>query len=211
MNKPFRITFTGVDDFTDIAAMESLSKKYPIEWGVLIGGPPHKNRYPSLHRINEISEIASNNPDMHCALHLCGIHAANANEGKITPEINITGFKRFQVNSLKYNFENLGKLADDLQKEILFQHREGPFPDEIHPRLYPLHDQSGGKGIVPVSRPTGGSRAVGYAGGLGPHNILAVNESLQADCYWFDMETSLRVDDRFMLSICEDVCQKFWS
>jgi len=35
---PRWITFTGLDEYTDIKRVRDLSAKYPIEWGILFGG-----------------------------------------------------------------------------------------------------------------------------------------------------------------------------
>ncbi len=63
----------------------------------------------------------------------------------------------------------------------------------------PLYDLSGGAGIVPESWPgqMGGIYS-GYAGGLGPHNVLDELrriENVATGDIWIDMERRVRVED----------------
>jgi len=207
---PQFITFTGVDNQVDLSKLIELSNLYPIEWGVLIGGNPLKNRYPKLDRINEISEIALNN-NLNCALHLCGEFARAAKDGIISSEINISGYKRFQINSIYYDFDQLGQFARSVNKDIIFQHRTNTFPTGLPPRVYPLHDKSGGKGKVPTSRPVTPDTFVGFAGGIGPTNVMDILSQISPGKFWIDMESSLRIDDKFDLNICEQICRKVWN
>ena len=65
----------------------------------------------------------------------------------------------------------------------------------------PLYDLSGGAGIVPDSWPVQVPGIYsGYAGGLGPGNVLAeverINKSAREDgLAWIDMETKVRTPD----------------
>lgn len=210
MKTPIHITFTGVDSFINPTDLKTLSSKYSIEWGVLIGGNPDKNRYPKLDVINTISQYADDN-GLDCALHLCGPFAKQAQEGNIDYNINIRGFKRFQVNALQYDLDQLGKFADKVDKHIIYQHRKGEFKSDLHPKVFAIHDESGGKGKVPDSRPLPVDRLVGYAGGINLENVKAIVDSIPDGEYWIDMETSLRTNDKFDLDICESICRKIWN
>jgi len=51
-------------------------------------------------------------------------------------------------------------------------------------------------------------RMVGYSGGIGPENVASVIERIAADGpYWIDMESKVRTDDWFDLSLCREVCE----
>jgi len=76
-----------------------------------------------------------------------------------------------------------------------------------------LYDLSGGTGQSPSSWPKhpGGKTCVGYAGGIGPDNVLDVIKEL--DCqglYWLDMESKIRTDDILDLSKCRSVCEQVY-
>lgn len=43
--KPKWITFTGLDEKTDFNRVEDISKRFPVEWGILFGGRLDGNRY----------------------------------------------------------------------------------------------------------------------------------------------------------------------
>ena len=67
MKKPLYITFTGIDDRTDLFRANELAGKYPIEWGVLFSKSNKDSRYPSIQGIKEICENLESK-----SAHLCG-------------------------------------------------------------------------------------------------------------------------------------------
>lgn len=79
-----RVTFTGIDNLTDVNKLISLSKKYPfVEFGCLISKTNTNwdiiNRYPSLIILNNLK-----NSNVNLSLHICGIYARNiAQNGNI--------------------------------------------------------------------------------------------------------------------------------
>jgi hypothetical protein len=210
VTKPRMVTFTGVDDKTDIAALVELSKRYPIEWGVLVGGRLGKNRYPSWDTIQTL-RVANVNHGIRLSQHLCGEYAVAANTNSTLKE-SLGGFQRVQVNLINYDLDALARVHRFTRRDIIVQHRHGPFP-ELPPGVLALHDQSGGKGKLPTKRPpqTDMSKPVGYAGGINPENVAEVIEQIAAASYWLDMETGVRTDDWFDLSKCEAVCRAIWS
>lgn len=58
--QPLFITFTGVDEHTDLRGMIALSAQYPIEWGVLFSPKRQgcETRYPPFHHIEWVLENA---------------------------------------------------------------------------------------------------------------------------------------------------------
>ncbi len=227
-NKPTFITFTGIDARTDLGKVQALSKKYPIEWGVLFGGSlSTPQRYPEP----EVVRAALALEDVQFAAHLCGFYAKRAmGQGIVASELNMilgsNRFARFQVNAGKYDMPSLLRLRDMLGKPIIFQARGKEFPPPLEPlppladplvfcripAVYSLHDLSGGKGKAPPFRPVQrpGIPIVGYAGGIGPDNVVQVISEIDASLYWLDMETNVRTDDWLDLDKCEAVCKQVW-
>ena len=97
---------------------------------------------------------------------------------------------------------------------VILQHR-GPW-SEIpvdHPKIEYLFDLSEGRGEEGFEHwpDPPGDRRVGYAGGLGPHNIKTALEfaARHPDArIWFDMERNVRDQDyRLDLNKVREVCQ----
>lgn len=218
---PERITFTGVDEWVDLDGLAKLSRLYPVEWGVLIGGRLGKARYPSLDRIASIARAAQEQPTMNLALHVCGDLAQRAmSEGDLPEEdIDLSAFGRVQINARTYDVPALGRLAAKYNVDVIMQVRGDIFPTDLPPRVFALHDESGGKGLAPESRPAATySQFVGYAGGIRPNNVLDViaditdtNKYLSPypPNYWIDMETGVRDNaDHLDLGACASICEK---
>lgn len=45
-HQPEFVTFTGIDDRTDLTAADELARQYPIEWGVLFTQSNRDARFP---------------------------------------------------------------------------------------------------------------------------------------------------------------------
>lgn len=203
---PAFVTFTGLDDQTDLVEAFFLSTKYPIEWGVLFGGRLGANRYPSQQTVDTIVSISKSLDDVKISAHLCGKFARDAVNG-VYPD-NLSSFTRTQINAVSYDLGALKRIHDDVKIPVIMQHRNGAFP--ILPEgVYALHDQSGGKGVVPTSRPLSGDHLVGYAGGIGPENVSEIISDLSGN-FWIDMETKIRTNDWLDLAKCESVCKQIW-
>ncbi|CAD7974760.1 unnamed protein product [Amoebophrya sp. A120] len=158
------------------------------------------------------------------------------------------GFSRIQLNPTKpngVNESNLLKFMKPLQQllgtfEREFEHVEFIFQvnkqtkdlafalmDDPRPNLAFLYDSSMGAGKTPARRPVPLAHPgvhVGYAGGIGPHNLrdelkkvmtAVVNSDDQQQNYtnlheertiWLDMESSLRnKEDLFDITRCESI------
>lgn len=213
MNIPEFVTFTGVDVFTDLYRLVALSRKYPVEWGVLVGGRLTKAKYPSLARIEEMNHLGHMH-DIRCSLHLCGIFAMRAKVG-IEPTFDRRGFRRYQINSHQYDQDDLRTLAKAWQADIIYQDRDEEQISSDHlDRVFPLYDCSGGRGVLPRNWPPQfelDQGIVGYAGGIGPDNVEFVLGRIMAKRFWLDMESSLRDEnDRFDLDRCQRVLEKIY-
>lgn len=237
---PRWVTFTGIDERTDVRRVEKLSERYPVEWGVLYSRRNNgkSQRYPSLEFIEKFSNDITS-PRVGLAAHICGAYAHEIVDcGLIDMRLLQHlghGFElaRIQINlhdgettSTTDNIDVLASRAADVAflagvDVILQMHQEFP-PDNVvttagETRLYELaqflFDASGGAGVVPnewAKGPPWRDHLVGYAGGLGPHNIAtelprikaARGEGMQ---FWIDMETAVRTDEWLDLDKCEAV------
>jgi hypothetical protein len=201
MNKPDFITFTGVDDRTDLKRCKQLQDLYPIEWGILFSLTNKDARYPSLQTFEEAKELTGRK-----ALHLCGAAAREFVDGKL-PELLIENdlfeqFGRIQVNGT-YPSPNFPVT----NKEIILQARQD---FDIHFKFFQLFDCSGGRGIFPESLPWGlPDKLVGYAGGINPDNVFKFLELItHSDNFYIDMESGVRTNGWFDLDKVETVCQQ---
>ncbi len=165
------------------------------------------------------------------ALHLCGVEA-NETFMKmnglpalfdVEPHHMTIAFKRVQMNVNLRNgpFEvkhiTQALLNNQIQHEVITQHNKSNQPlalldSENYPNHTLLFDASGGRGVTSNawSKPIPNISECGYAGGLGPDNLLENLNKIEQVChqpYWVDMESSLRENDRFSLQKCREVLQ----
>ncbi len=217
---PAFVTFTGIDEWTDLGRVRALSELYPTEWGILFsprlqGESP---RYPSPSIVDRVTHALDLKVGL--AAHLCGRHAAAIVADGRCPDLDHLadhGFGRFQVNTDDPAADpgNVAAFAGAMGGTGIMQCRgTGPHAFPWEHRVAWLYDASGGRGVVPPSwpLPPAGGKLVGYAGGIGPDNVacamqaIATNRS-PAQPYWLDMETHIRTDDRLDLDKCEAVCR----
>jgi hypothetical protein len=218
MRLPDFITFTGLDARTDLDRAVALTRRYPIEWGVLFS-PTRQgrdNRYPddngTLSRIFW-SPLARSEKNLGAlAAHLCGEHSRHVMSGlrpNPPPPVDLWFCRRVQVNHAAPNPAAITKFRRGWGvPHGIAQTTAMAFPQDT--RVEWLFDRSGGRGAAPGEWPRhpGGNRRVGYAGGIGPDNVVAVLESIAADGpYWIDMETGVRTDNWLDLDKCEAVCR----
>lgn len=219
--RPQFITFTGADEYTDVAAMLALSSRYPIEWGILLSPKRQgSGRYPPAATVMKLQAYA---PALKLSAHLCGQYAADLIRAgalpiyrqPLNPQSFIRKCQRVQVNSgLPLDELNVGEVSEwaaSIGVRVIYQTRTW-FPEDD--RVDWLFDVSGGRGIAPGEwiRPPIGSKAIhGYAGGLNPDNIARNIEMIEWEAganYWVDMETGVRDEnDRFSLDKCRAVCE----
>lgn len=236
------VTFTGVDERTDFGDLIDLvvaagrSARF-IEWGVLYS--PSKagqgGRYPRLEWLEEFA-VKANEAGLNIALHLCGKAVKDLLDCARTRERSddvkrllalAEKFGRVQLNTLgkeadEQVFKQLITLLSRNQNRtcVLLQWNERN--KDLCRRLRFEHnfealiDGSGGRGIVPEGWPSLTEfdvRRVGYAGGLGPHNILEelpkIYDAAKESTFWVDMEQSLRDEkDDFVLERCKLVLEQ---
>lgn len=224
MKKPEFITFTGIDDATDLIAARALATEFPVEYGVLFSPERQGNspRYPSWSTISKILLYAI--PGSRYAAHLCGGYSRLllASASTTLDSVLLNHFSRVQINThyVGLNVAILAEWAESVQAEPILQCR-GAFPAEEDVSW--LFDASGGRGSTPDAWPQAPCPApgtagvvrpplIGYAGGLSPSNISTALPAIAAAAgdspYWIDMESGVRdADDRFDLSKCRAVCE----
>lgn len=199
-NKPKFITFTGIDDRTDLTRAELLSDKYPIEWGVLFSPKNQDARYPCEQAVAEITSRLSRK-----SAHLCGGYSRDIQSGLRIPAP-LAYFDRVQVNGCPVATGNLYYLKG-FAVDVILQERINFDPDQ-HPYFSYLFDRSGGKGELPDEIPPLPGYIVGYAGGMGPDTVSDYLSRIEGEGpFWIDMEGQVRTDGWFDLDKVEKVCQ----
>ena len=206
-SRPRFVTFTGADEHTSIEGMQALSRQYHVEWGVLFSPKKHgKGRYPPLHFVDRLIRADG----LRLSAHLCGGHSRDVIE-RCTSDLDpliADGFERAQINSAASDIDimRINRWARGVKADPILQCR-GSFP--VATQVEWLFDESGGRGISPRTWPTQHPAATcGYAGGIGPDNVLDVLGQIRATDFWIDMESDVRDEhDRFSLDKCRAVCE----
>lgn len=221
-----RITFTGADDSIDPSELVKISVAHPFaEWGILFVRGGMGARFPSLHWVHELLKATKDYPAINLCAHLCGpwvddlvfggtygfgkaafahrFHRVQLNfHGSIIPANTIVGLRKakrqflFQVDGVN----------DGLIKPWCEEKQLGS----------PLFDVSGGAGVLPKEWPEhwGGDSYCGYAGGLGPENVVdqlsgPIAGAAGDNRIWIDMETRVRSKNnaQFDLEKCVQVLE----
>lgn len=218
-----RVTFTGIDLWTDLQCLASISQQYPYaEFGLLMSKDWQENgpRFPNPDIVWKLANIWSSQP-FHLSLHLCGEFAIAAAKGDysflytmIAPNL-FSIFERVQLNlDSKPLFDILHRIPKS-DKEVIVQMRTAvlckQFLDGGNPEgMSYLIDYSGGRGIEsPLEVVNVPGVHVGYAGGIGPGNVGQKLRGLLTypsdGEFWIDMETRVRTDEKFDLDKVEQV------
>lgn len=211
---PTFIAFTGVDRIEDINALQALSARYPIEWGVLVDdAQTSKPLFPDAAKRHKFVTAGG----LRLAAHVCGEEARKIANAPDTVLVNLTGFQRIQVN---HSFS--GSTDDQIEHTWRFGRRLGArtmlqcnsaFPGEQ--RLDWLFDTSFGTGVAPASWPSlpRCGPFCGYSGGINPDNVTEVMKKINAatgDLYWLDMESGVRTNGWLDLNKCEKICRAIY-
>jgi len=235
----YRVTFTGADDGTNPEHLLEMSAAFPwIEWGILIGTRDRAPRMPSKRWIESLLKLKGRaNHPFNLSLHVCGQPLRTIASGRsIVGEgaDDFRGFDRIQLNWHGERQEAIGgaiaRAMSEMKREILWE-PEVIFQGDAANAAAGLHvqteqagfsvsmlfDCSHGAGILPKSWPDSiPSIKCGYAGGMGPANIVAQLILIQTAFlrggssrpYWVDMETLVQTDgvpSEFDLSKCQAV------
>jgi hypothetical protein len=219
-----RVTITGADDGVDPGALIDLSASFPfVEWAFLrsrklnevqrsdwytTGAP----RYPSPAWRDGFSLVVrSRGARVQIAAHLCGALSREAMAGddrwhwadaRGYQRVQLNGFSRYRLPMLRVA-QQFTTIEFILQTADLASEHHGLELAKLHPNVVNLLDASGGRGEVAVwaERP---EPRLGYAGGIGPDNVVAQIEHLLSykteQDFWIDMESGVRTDDHFDLT-----------
>lgn len=208
---PAFISFTGADSDDLIPGMQSLSEKYPVEWGILVDeDQAGETLFPSGETLRAIKAASG----LKLAAHVCGKQARLIVNEPQKATISLAGFQRLQVN---HGFE--GSSPDQVENAVWFGRQNGvrtmlqtisEFPSDL--RLDWLYDVSFGTGKSPGKWPALPEQPplCGYSGGIHPANVKDVLKAISAPAgaqYWIDMESGIRTDAAFDLLKCEEICR----
>ena len=215
------ITFTGIDNRTDIQDLVDIQREFPIaEFGMLASYHWSENgnrfRDPAL-----LPDLVNYQRFLNLSLHVCGSAAHDAAIGNwIDIDLGLlsghTGiFRRIQLNVADHRnnphhlwsppYGSLQELivqqhnADDI---ALFRHTAEIYQgDMTKDRISVLLDGSGGRGVDTPLKVLHGVGKVGYAGGFNPDNVAEklqyLLENVDSGMFWIDMESGVRTDDWF--------------
>ncbi len=198
-----RITLTGIDELTDLLAIDELAgPRSNVEIGVLLSLTPEgRNRYPSLSFIHLAVDILGSR----LAIHICGKAARQALHDHQF-DLPLTFCGRIQINGAVTAKELIATRARYPGHTIITQHQY-PNGDLVHTVMPEashalLVDGSSGRGVLPESwNAPKTDKVVGFAGGLGISNLereLPRIAAVARNGWWIDMESSLRnAADRF--------------
>jgi hypothetical protein len=212
-----RITFTGVDRYTDFERLKDLNREYGfinIEWAFLFSPKHNGNRYWKEADIDGIIKHRTiDGPWM--AAHLCGDYAYQFFLGH-----SINDFEKFRRIQLNFSYKNnkyneqdfLNNLKNYKNNEFILQYNKSSqghvYKYKDLPNVAILFDASGGHGKSPTAwpKPLCDKKWYSYAGGLGPHNIVEEIQRINAvamedaplyvddGLFGIDMESGVRTD-----------------
>lgn len=208
MIKPRFITFTGLDTRTSLIRAAELSERYPVEWGVLFSESKQGNdpRYPDRDSLELLKNFSN---DLILSAHICGKYSRRIMDGDLLIDLDLSAFTRTQVNTTSPDYDQIADFADYHELVGITQFRTLEVPED--PDIYFLYDCSGGRGERPDKWPVGlTDNFLGYAGGIGPDNVLDVISEIDAQEYWIDMESKVRTDNWLDLDKCEAVLKQVY-
>lgn len=227
------VTFTGVDNWTDLDELERIQQQYPYaEFGVLASYHWSENgpRFPEPSVFDNLKGRKLN-----LSLHLCGSLAIKCVQQDFEPAIALLGdnfnlFKRVQLN-MHLNQATPEQLAaltlkGSLEQIIVQMHqpelcRSFLAAGHHSPNLCYLLDASGGAGIdTPIDIVSEPGIEVGYAGGMGVSNVWSKLKTLlqheSGSVFWIDMETKVRTHEildlelvKQVLALCDVLIRKY--
>lgn len=235
MSKLKKVTFTGVDDYTNPLELQYLQDKYPyVEFGVLFSQKRQTSchRYPSPYILYDL--VYKN---LKLSAHLCGVFARKAyigdwsyfnefirpffDDDKTKTEV-LSIFSRCQLNLSGTHVNKAFALSPNCPlpkcKQFIIQQRsatECPLYNlsKKNDSVVLLCDASGGKGIdTPIDIYAESGKMVGYAGGINESNVRHKLDILYASentgDFWIDMESSVRDNnDRFDTKAIERILE----
>ncbi len=216
-----KITFTGIDNETDVTQLKKLAQDYlKVEFGLV------------LHDKSEQSDIISLlskylDTELSLSLHVCGgfkrrlIHTGDWSELQAFMADYLSMFQRVQLNGCGKNLHWNLSVPPDISEVIIQQDKASDMPfyqkyldnkANIQGNFTVLFDSSSGRGKHCEKFESANLPYIGYAGGLGPNNVLNAVRSFEMDenvhNYWIDMQTGVRDENNcFSVDLCRKVCE----
>lgn len=213
------VTITGADDSTRVDNLVALSKEYPfVEWGILVSrrqeGTP---RFPTRGWVEKFTGSVPGGVNV--SMHVCGQWVRRTLIGESVWH-EIPGALAYRAQRVQINTHAevhgskvamVGCLREIPAREIIFQW-DGVNDHLAHAmagyglNTSALFDTSGGAGALPPFWPSPDpALPCGYAGGLGPDNVVDNVRKIAALCgptpFWIDMERRVRSDDDAKLDL----------
>jgi hypothetical protein len=208
-----KVTMTGADHTIAPQCLISISEAYPcVEWGILRSRSQNGwYRFPSKKLLAAFAALKT--PEMNTCAHLCGKYVREVVEGGEFKWFSEAAecseiFNRIQLNfhaethtphpNFYQTLKNSAKHSYIFQMDGFNEHLfHGAKASGVN--VSPLFDLSGGAGILPSNWPIPiAGVACGYAGGLGPENIVdelkRIEDVVGDREIWIDMETRIRCD-----------------
>jgi len=215
-----QVTFTGADATTHIPGMLALSAQFPwIEWGILLPFGDGSDRFPTYEWVQGfIGAVCLAPHEVKTAAHICPPWTQSFLLNPLAIDALIgSAFDRVQINTHAHPYNFISRWQDsvvrDFPREYILQ-LDGVNEENLYGspgNVTGLHDLSHGAGILPGSWPKphpGRNQWVGYAGGLGPHNLAEqiprILEVAGSTDIWIDMETHVRTNGWFDLKKVRD-------
>ena len=211
-----KVTFTGIDDRTDVKRLQQLQRRYPfVEFGVLLSYDwnVNGNRF-----INPVYLSIFRDRGLNFSAHFCGQSAYDIAIGKREEMEKLLGnnigmFQRCQLNLDAGKLRYLSPIPyiDEIIVQMYTAEMCREFLECTRPKSVSyLLDASCGAGIdTPIEIVTSPGINIGYAGGIGPDNVEKKLRKLldypSDEKFWIDMETRVRTDDWFDLDKVEQV------
>jgi hypothetical protein len=211
-----KVTITGADDSTSIPQLIDLSEEFPfVEWGILVSRRQEGSyRFPSREWMGRLTDVSDR---LQLSMHICGGWVRQIFVGELhwsdLPDL-LHCCQRLQINTHAERHAStvalLSQLESQKDKQIIFQW-DGVNDHLIYAALAhglnvaALFDTSGGAGILPTEWPAQTTKfPCGYAGGLGPGNVVENIRKIESLCsapYWIDMERRVRTHDDSALNM----------
>ena len=205
-----RVTITGADDGTDVNWMVALSKAYPfVEWGVLCSASQEgSSRFPSRAWVNRLLN-APGAGELQLSTHLCGRWVRELLIGTLRwKEVPVVAqwSHRLQINTHGQIHQMARQMISKMHGTRQYIVQWDGVNDHLAYTLKSfgintaiLYDKSGGAGVLPERWPSQNpSFFCGYAGGLGPDNVVENIRKIKGmgpDAFWIDMERRVRTED----------------
>ena len=142
------ITFTGIDEHTDLSRVKYLSERYPyVEFGVLLSynWKDNGHRFPNPRICEALAELDIG----HLSAHLCGQAAIDVAKGDDSASIALGGGYFFIFSRCQLNLCARG-MFDDLRKVLPPLFLQGGYrPDEHTETMPPISFRwKSGKNVI---------------------------------------------------------------